>query len=365
MTRNSSVFLVISMALAACGSSEKTIQPEKKSITEVVYASGNLYPEEEYKLFSNVTGYLAQAFVNEGDTIEIGTELFLIESGNRGSESTAAANALQIAIENAGKNSPAINQLRERLIAAKLKAETDSVNSVRYKNLLATGSIAQADYDRIHAQAESSRREANALKEQITGQQNALELELTNARNRFNLASNNLSDGLLKSKIIGKVYEVYKKPGDFIHQNEAIALIGDNNTPVARLSVDENDYELVHDGQEVLITLDAYPDKTFKAVIAKIYPKLNKAEQSFRVDARFTQQPPSGIYGLNLEANIVVRSVQDVITIPRTALLSGDSVRVMRDGKPTMIHVSKGAGDLTRIEITSGISLEDELVVPN
>jgi len=46
------------LLISSCGNKQETASPQKRSITEVVYASGNLYPENEYKLFANTSGYL-------------------------------------------------------------------------------------------------------------------------------------------------------------------------------------------------------------------------------------------------------------------------------------------------------------------
>ena len=143
---------------------------------------------------------------------------------------------------NSASDSPIIGKLTERLKAAKPKAQTDSVNLNRYLNLSATGAISQSDVDHVKTQAEASKRDVNALSDQIIAQKRSLELEAANARNRLNQAKNYQSDGLLKSLLAGKIYEVYKQKGDYIHQNEAIALIGDNASPIARLSIDEGDF---------------------------------------------------------------------------------------------------------------------------
>lgn len=358
--------LVASVVLfSSCSNEQKTTSPQKRSITEVVYASGNLYPENEYKLFANTSGYLTEVFVTEGDSVQLNQDIFLIDVPNRNSESDATALAFRLAQLNSASDSPVIGQLTERLKAAKMKAQTDSINLVRYQNLTKTGAVSLSDVDRFKTQAESSKRDANALSDQIIAQKRSLELEAANARNRFNQAKNNQGDGLLKSLLSGKIYEVYKQKGDFIHQNEAIALIGDNLSPIARLSIDESDFELIKLNQEVLITLDAYPDRTFKALITKIYPKLNKAEQSFKVDARFKDEAPSGMYGLNLEANIIIREAKDVLSIPRSALMNKDSVRIIRNGEKMTVKVIKGVSDLVNIEVTSGIQESDELILTN
>src|SRR5690606_12774206 len=122
----------------------------------------------------------------------------------------------------------------------------------------------------------------------------------------------------------------YKKQGDLVSPNQPVALVGAGDM-IAKLFVDEDDLDKVYEGQQVLITMDAYDDHVFKAHIKKVYPILNKVEQSFKVDAVFDEPLPVGIYGLNLEANIVLTENKEVMVIPRAALINGDSVWVMKD----------------------------------
>jgi multidrug efflux pump subunit AcrA (membrane-fusion protein) len=364
MNRFPSLLITISFlfTVASCGKQSDEIKPIKRDLAEVVYASGNIYPENEYKVFSNVTGFLEQALVNEGDTIQTNEILFLIAGPNRRSETEATTLALKIAEENAGKNSPLLMQLQQRYQNAKSKASNDSINLNRYSGLVKTGAVSQAEYDRIALQTESSQREARVAFEQYESQMRTLQVELANARNRFNQAVNNFGDGSLRSAINGRVFEVYKQVGDFIHQNEAIALVGSGNKPVARLSIDEADLALVKVGQKVYIQLDALPGKTLLATVKKIYPKLNKAEQSFRVDATFDEIPPVDLYGLNIEANILIKEAKNILTIPRKILLAGDSVTIKRDGKEMKVKVETGVSDLSFVEIRKGILETDELI---
>ena len=355
-------FIPIAILLTACGKKAETSTPQKRDLVEIVYASGNLYPMSEYKVFSNVTGYLEVRYIQEGDSVNLNQPLFSISGPNRESETEATRFALQLAKQNSRKSSPVLAQLRERQNASRLKANNDSLTFIRCKNLAGTGAVAQADFDRVKTQYEVSKSELTAVNEQLASQGNSLKLNEVQAKNRYNQAINNFGEGILRSALKGQVYEVYKEVGDFVHQNEPLALVGTTGPPIARLSIDESDLLLVKRGQSVLISLDAYPDKTFKATVSRIYPKLNKIEQSFRVDAEFNETPPEGIYGLNLEANIVVREVKNAITIPRSALLNGDSVMVKRNGNKQKVKVQRGVSDLNYVEIIKGLETTDEVI---
>ena len=77
--------------ISGCGNKQETASPQKRSITEVAYASCNLYPENEYKLFANKSGYVNDVFMSEDDSVRLNQELFLIDVPNRNSESDASA----------------------------------------------------------------------------------------------------------------------------------------------------------------------------------------------------------------------------------------------------------------------------------
>jgi HlyD family secretion protein len=154
----------------------------------------------------------------------------------------------------------------------------------------------------------------------------------------------------LKSFTNGIVYEIFKQKGDMVNINQPIALVGSGKM-IAKLLVDEDDLGKIWIGQKAEIKMDAYPNKIFNAKITRIYPVLNKAEQSFRVDAEFTEPLPINIYGLNIEANILITENKNVVTIPKKAVMKGDSVLVQQAGKTRAIKIEKGIEDDQMVEI--------------
>ncbi|MBS1562841.1 MAG: efflux RND transporter periplasmic adaptor subunit, partial [Bacteroidetes bacterium] len=124
-----------------------------------------------------------------------------------------------------------------------------------------------------------------------------------------------------------------------------------------------DDLAKVSPGQEVLVTMDAYPNKIFHAAVTKIYPLLNKQEQSFRVDAVFRDSLPRQLYGLNIEANIVLHQKEKVMVIPRKALLPGDSVLVKENGKIAKVKIRKGAADNEFVQVQSGLHSGSILII--
>lgn len=358
------VFASTAILVVACRKESQTATPQVRPLTEAVYASGNLYPDEEYKVFANVNGYLTKAFVAEGDSVSKNLPLFLVSGANRDVDEQATQAIYEISRENASRNAPAVQELENRLQTALLKTQNDSLQAQRYDNLYGSKAVSKSEWERVKLQYEVSRNEVKQLKAQIRNRRNAANIELQQAQSQYLRARNNQQEGVLYSFLNGRIYEIYKQPGDVVHTNEPIALAGSTRF-IARLSIDEGDYSKVKKGQKVLIAFDAVPDKTFPAHIHKIYPKLNRVEQSFRADAVFEQRLPMEIYGLNLEANIVIKETPQALTIPRTALLQGDSVWVEKDGKEMKIAIRTGLADRNNVEVLEGLDAHAKLIIKN
>lgn len=341
-------------ALTSCGGKKDTVHPEFKKLTAAVYASGTLQPEQEYKVVSTVDGYLQEVYVHEGDTVHKGQELFYVTNDVRRVQEEGAGALVQKTLPVVGQNAPVYKELAGRIELARIKKEQDELQYSRYKKLYEENAVSRSSYEKYYLQYQASLRDYQNLQEQYRQQELSGKLQLQQAENQLQVNRAQQSVGRLKSFVNGIVYEIYKKQGDLVTPNQPIALVGAGNM-LAKLSIDEDDVDNVYTGQQVLITMDAYDDKVFKAHISKIYPLLNKVEQSFRVDAVFDEQLPVGIYGLNLEANIVLSENKEVMVIPVAALVKNDSVWIERDGKEVKVAVQTGMRDEEWVEVKNGI----------
>src|SRR6185369_12230562 len=119
-------------------------------------------------------------------------------------------------------------------------------------------------------------------------QRNSANAELSNARTNLELNSLFGADYSITSSISGLVYDIFFEPGEIIPPGQPIAILGDPSLLELRLNVDEADIALIKAGQEVLVELDSYPGKVFRAKVQQVHPLLNPRDQTFRVDARFT-----------------------------------------------------------------------------
>jgi multidrug efflux pump subunit AcrA (membrane-fusion protein) len=346
--------LVGIIVLAGCQPKVREAAPQIRQLTEAVYASGTLVPENEYKVVSSNQGFLNHAYVKEGDSVRKGQLLFQINNDNYQAQVSAASGVLKRTLPVTAPDAPSVMDLQTRLATARDRLQKDSLLYVRYKNVYNHQAIAASTFEKYQLQYETSRREVTSLEEQLRNQQLSSALQLQQAQNEVQIARTEKSNGVLRSYADGILYELYKQTGDLVSANQPIALVG-SGSMIARLLVDEDDLGKIRMGQSVLITMDAYPDKIFRAKITKIYPLLNKQEQSFRVDAYFVEDFPVKLYGLNIEANIMIKEKDKAMAIPRKAVGRGDSVLVRIGKEIKKIKITVGGQDQDYVEVLAGL----------
>ena len=187
-----------------------------------------------------------------------------------------------------------------------------------------------------------------------------LQTKLQVAENAYHASLKSSGDFTVRSMISGKVYALYAEKGEVVNSQQPLALIGSADDFVVEMLVDEVDIVRIAYEQEVLVTLDAYNDQVFRALVAKIYPTKDERNQTFVVEARFID-PPDVLYpGLAGEANIVIAKRDSVLTIPRSYLIDNDRVLTQEGEK----EVETGLTNLEHVEILSGIDNTSVLIKP-
>ena len=160
--------------------------------------------------------------------------------------------------------------------------------------------------------------------------------------------------------ILPSTLKINKEQGELVTSLSALAVIGADEF-IIELNVDEFDIVKIMPGQQVIIRMDSYKSQVFEANVLSIYPMMNERTRTFKVDAVFTKKPEVLFPNLSLEANIVIKTKQNVLTIPRNYLLN-DSTVVLENGAEQKIKI--GLMDYSLAEILSGINSSSKITLP-
>ncbi len=348
------------LVAAGCGNPKDSVTPSTETITESVYASVTLQPDSMYRVHAAVSGILEANLVSEGDSVRPGSLLLRITNRNPELNAANARLQMELAQSNYTGDATPLKDLRTQIRTAELTFTDDSVNFRRQEKLWAQKIGSQAAYENRKLAYERSRNLLEQLRSEYARMENELRTRMVQARNSYASSRATADEFEIRSTIGGKVYALYKEPGEVVLPNEPLAMIGKPDVFLVELLVDEVDIVLLELGQTALITLDAYGDRVFEAKVTKIYPQKDDRNQTFRVEARF-KDPPATLYpGLSGEASIVIERREQALTIPRDYLLPGDSVRT-EDG---VKKIEVGIRTLDRVEVRAGLDPGSRLLKP-
>lgn len=304
-----------------------------------------------YQVYASVNGLLDQFLVEEGDSVKIGQPIAQVINTMPKLNADNASIALQLAQQNAGSNSTIIGNIKDEIKTAELNAQNAKVNFTRQQNLWNQNIGSKAELDARLLAYETAKTQVNMLKDKLRRSQYELNAALNQARIQFQSASTNSKDFTIASKINGTCYAINKKKGEIISAQTPIAVIGSSSRFIVEMLIDEVDIARVKRGQKILVTLDAYKNEVFEAKITKIYPSKDQRTQTFKVEGEFETKPSILYPGLSGEANIVIASFEDVITLPNEYISDHNEINT-DDG---MVKVKIGSKNMEYSQILSDI----------
>ena len=351
------------LAFVACSTSE-TIHPQRKNIVETVYASGSIVSKNEHSVFALINGTIIKKYVNDGDSVKRGQVLYEIANESQSARWSAAKQQLEKAMGDASGSSPVLNDLKLNLQNAAAKYSMDSMLLVKYKKLIDNNATTQVEYDNRVLQSATSENLYRSAKEKCKSAKNDLHLALANAQSQLAAAASELNNFIIRSDIDGIVFKTYKEEGEAVRMSELVALVGAKNARVLKLSVDQLDIDRIAIDQEVLLKTDITGNTIYKARISRLYPMMNEMDQSFRVDAEFSEAVTLPFVHSSVEANIIIQKKDNALVLPRNVLVSSDSVLVKQEGSEKLILIKTGILTLDDAEILSGLDENSEVILP-
>lgn len=355
--RNSFILLLL---LVSCDNQHEKIFPLTMPLTESVYASATVQPDSLYQVHSVAIGILDHIWVEEGDLVAQGDRILQITNTSPELNMKNAELALRLARENYSGSAAVLKGIEDEIQSAVLKLKNDSINFFRQKNLWSQNIGSQVEYDNRKLAYELSQNSLNLLKRKYQRTENELQTLLKQAENNFKTSRTANRDFTILSKINGKVYAIYKDPGEIVNTLEPVAAIGRSDKFLIELLVDEVDIVKLKIDQKVLVTLDAYDGEVFKATLDKIYPRKDERSQTFKVEALF-DNPPKTLYpGLSGEGNIIIAQKEETLTIPKDYLIDGSKVLTEQGEIPITI----GLQNLDRVEVLNGIDKNTAILKP-
>ncbi|HLJ22150.1 MAG TPA: efflux RND transporter periplasmic adaptor subunit [Stellaceae bacterium] len=231
------------------------------------------------------------------------------------------------------------------------QAKLAELNLARSRELLARQNAAQATVDQNQAQLDQMR--ASIAKTEAIIAQKLIRAPF---------------DGVLGIRQIDL--------GQYINAGGAVVTLTDLNNLYVNFTLPEQQRGEIAVGQNVLISVDAYPGRNFEAKLSTIEPQIDPTMRAIKAQATLANADHALQPGMFAKIRVVLPAGPEVVTVPATSVdftLYGDSVFVVRedgkdaDGKPvlkaTRTFVKTGDRDKDKVAILDGVQAGDQVVV--
>ena len=356
------IFLLTTLFFfAGCQQQFEDTRPVRQDITEAVFASGKLAAEGTYNLIAKSDGYLVDIRFEEGDVIAKGAILAVIENEESRLNTKGSQELLEIAQYNTQQTAPAMSQAKASVEIARQQLGQDSLQATRYESLWKQNSVSKVDYERAQLAYKNSKKSLESAIESLNQLQLEAEQQLINSRVNYEVSSESLRQIEIRAVVEGKVYQKHKEVGDYVTRGTVIATIGHPTEIYAEVNIDESTIAQVEVGQEAVVQLYAYPEKSFYAVVSEILPTFDEANQSFKAKLRFTDSLEFNIVGTQLQGNIIVDQVNDALLIPRQFLDYSGYVQLKETGEKVPVVTKTVSNEW--VHVLEGIDDDTELTV--
>ncbi len=301
---------VLLLIVVAVFSNKKTpsmlVSTEKvavRTITQLVSATGKIYPQTEVKLAPEVSGEIVELPVKEGDAVKKGQLLFRINPEVTKAQVEQAAASLSAA---KAQNLQAKAQLllrEDELRRAKELYKQKLISESEYITATTNAEVAKATY-------EASLFDIQRLESQLRQQRE------------------NLSRTTVYSPMDGHVTLLTSKLGERVvgtsmMTGTEVMRVADLTRMEVRVDVNENDIVSVKTGDTARITVDAYPNQKFTGIVYEIANTAKTTgagtqEQvtNFEVKMLIIDHQGKLRPGMSANADIETETATNVLTVP-------------------------------------------------
>lgn len=169
----------------------------------------------------------------------------------------------------------------------------------------------------------------------------------------------NLEQYIVKSPISGTIIDKNYKLGDKLEPGKNLCTIFDLSYLLMTLNVDELDISQISVGQNVKITAEALPDESFEGKVTKISINGITSNGVTVYPVTIKIDETKGLLpGMNVDASIEIVDKKDVLSVPIAAVARGNRVLVRKQGSDTQNSTDVKANSENGIKDVNSSQLE-------
>jgi HlyD family secretion protein len=311
--------------------------------------AGTVKSRRRATLSSEVGGRVAELPVKKGARVKSGDLLMRVADADY---------RAQILVQ-----SSAVEAARSARTEACLQAELAARDLARNRRLAAERIVSAEVLDQLQNRRDAAVASCSTARSRI----HEAEAGLAGARA-------NLEKTRLRAPFDGIVADVTTELGEWITPSPPglpippVIVLYDDAATYVSAPMDEVDVARVRVGQPVRITLDAYPGKSFSGRVTRMAPYVLDAQEqnrTFEIEAELNDPAFARtlLPGTSADVEVILSAREGVLRIPSYALLEGQRVLVVRDGRLAAQPIKAGLKNWQFLEVIDGLAAGEPVAV--
>lgn len=293
---------------AAAAAAEKAAVPvrvetlSKTRISRTIDYTATVLPYEEVNMAPATPGRIERIYVENGDRVNKGDQLFLMD--------------------------------RSQLYQLKLQLASLAKDLSRLDTLLATGSVKQQQYDQLKTQYDVTKTNVDFMEE------------------------NTLLRAPFSGVITGKYFEdgeIYSGTPTTATGRSAVVTLMQVNPLKVEVAVSEQYYPQVRRGMKAIITADVYSDQVFTGTVFRKAPTINPVTRTFIAEIELANRNELLKPGMFVRVSMDMGEVETYV-VPAAAVL-------LQEGTNIRYVFIEDSGIAKRTEVTVGKRFDDQLEI--
>ncbi len=368
-------------------------------IIQTVTASGKIYPEEEVKISSDVSGEIIELYVKEGDIVQKGQLLARIKPESYQANVEQSQAQLDNTKAQYSTAQARIAQAKAIVLQAQAQYQNAQTAYERAQELYTKKIISKADFESADASYKTSKANLESAKADVEAAKHtadAASYTIKSSNALIKEAKINLNKTTIYAPMSGIVSLLNVKKGEKVvgtlqmTGTEMMRIANFDNMEV-RVDVSEGEITKVKLGDSADVEVDAYLDRKFLGIVTSVANTSKGASSSlagtdqstnFIVKIRIHKNSYEDILqetskpflpGMSATVDIKTKKKFGVLAVPIQAVTTKDTVYngsthtkeilfVNTNGKAKLTEVKTGIQDDSYIEITSGLNGNEKIV---
>ena len=324
----------------------EVLEASTGTIQNTSVATGKVSPRDEIMIKPQIQGIISELRKEAGDFVTEGEVIAVVK-----------------VIPDMGQ----LNSAESRVRVAEIALETTRAAHERQVALFAASVISREEMEQSEA-------EYKRAVEELANSQDNLDIVREGASKR----SSDIANTQIRSTITGKILNIPVKVGSSVMQvstfseGTTIATVADMSDLIFIGNVDETEVGRVHTGMPVKLTVGAVENRTFDANLEYISPQGVEQNGAILFEIKAAATIPDSVEiraGYSANAEIVLARVEDVVTVPESAVtFANDStfVYLLTDTlskKQTFERhdIKTGLSNGMSIEVKEGLSVGQKI----